>query len=412
MLSLNWIKRLTKQERRAWVAGFVGYACDAFDFMIYPFLIPTLLIVWNMSHGEAGMIATSALLSSAVGGWLAGILADRYGRVRVLQWTIVFFSVFTFLSGFTHSFEQLLFTRTLQGLGFGGEWSVVTVMMSEMARDARHRAKLVGGVQTGWAVGWAGAALIFWLCFLLVPAEYAWRICFWTGILPALWLIYIRRHLSEPEIFQQNCRARESDPHCGFWQIFSKRHRKTTLMCTLLSVGMMGGNFSISTWLPTYLKTVRDLTIANTSGYMVVLIIGSFVGGITGAVVSDAIGRRNALFIFSVCCLLMTLIYMLLPLNNTALLLLGFPLGMVMQGIFTGIGAYFSELYPGAIRGSGQGFCYNTGRGISAVFPLLIGILAESLSLQTVIGIVAGFCYCLVIICACCLPETSGKALS
>ena len=92
-------------------------------------LLLTSGAAWGMSKSEAGMIATSSLISSAVGGWLAGILADRFGRVRVLQWTIATFCLFTFLSGFTNSFWQLLVTRTLQGIGFGGEWTVVTMMM-------------------------------------------------------------------------------------------------------------------------------------------------------------------------------------------------------------------------------------------------------------------------------------------
>ncbi len=152
MPSLQWFTELTQRERRTLYAGFGGYAVDAFDFMIYSFLIPTLIATWGMTKSEAGMIATSSLISSAIGGWLAGILADRYGRVRVLQWTIATFAIFTCLSGFTHSFWQLLTTRTLQGIGFGGEWSVVTIMMAETIRSPQHRAKAVGTVQSSWSV--------------------------------------------------------------------------------------------------------------------------------------------------------------------------------------------------------------------------------------------------------------------
>ena len=121
MASFQWFTELTTRERRTLYAGFGGYAVDAFDFMIYSFLIPTLIVTWGMTKSEAGLIATSSLISSAIGGWIAGILADRYGRVRVLQWTIATFAIFTCLSGFTHSFWQLLTTRTLQGIGFGGD---------------------------------------------------------------------------------------------------------------------------------------------------------------------------------------------------------------------------------------------------------------------------------------------------
>src|SRR4029077_16416833 len=123
---------------------------------------------WGMSKGQAGLIATSAALTSAVGGWAAGVLADQWGRVRVRQITIGWFALFTFLGGFTHSFEQLLITRSLQGLGFGGEWAVGSVMVGEIIR-AQHRGKAVGTVQSGWAVGWGAAALAFTLVFTLLP---------------------------------------------------------------------------------------------------------------------------------------------------------------------------------------------------------------------------------------------------
>src|SRR6185503_2569400 len=163
------------------------------------FVIPTLIAAWGMSKGEAGMIATSALLLSAVGGWTAGALADRFGRVRVLQITIGWFAFFTFLSGFTNSFEQLLITRSLQGLGFGGEWAVGSVMVGEMIRP-QHRGKAVGTVQSGWAVGWGVANLLFVLLYSILPEHLAWRAMFWSGILPALLVFYIRRNVPEPAV--------------------------------------------------------------------------------------------------------------------------------------------------------------------------------------------------------------------
>jgi MFS family permease len=116
-------------------------------------VIPNLILAWQINKGEAGWLGTAALLSSAVGGWLAGLLADRFGRTRILRLSIVWFALFTFLSGFTNSFWALLITRGLQGLGFGGEWAVGSVLIGEAIR-AEHRGKAVGIVQSGWAIGW------------------------------------------------------------------------------------------------------------------------------------------------------------------------------------------------------------------------------------------------------------------
>src|SRR5678815_3212884 len=138
--------------------------------MIYTMLIPTLIAVWGITRAEAGTIATASLITSAIGGWAAGVLSDKYGRVRMLQVTVLWFSIFTFLSGFTHSYEQLLVTRALQGLGFGGEWSVGSVMVAEMIQ-ARHRGKAVGFVQSAWAVGWGMAAIAVSYTHLTLPTS-------------------------------------------------------------------------------------------------------------------------------------------------------------------------------------------------------------------------------------------------
>ncbi|WP_238296675.1 MFS transporter, partial [Methylobacterium soli] len=125
-----WLRDTNTEERRVLTAAFAGYGVDAFDYMVYTFMISTLTLVWGLTKTEAGNIATAALVTSAIGGWLAGVLADRYGRVLILQVTVAWFTVFTVLSGFTQSYEQLLFTRAMQGLGFGGEWSVGSVLIA------------------------------------------------------------------------------------------------------------------------------------------------------------------------------------------------------------------------------------------------------------------------------------------
>ena len=233
-----WIEDTSHEERKTLTAAFAGYATDAFDYMIYTMLIPTLIAVWGMTRAQAGSIATGSLITSAIGGWAAGVLSDKYGRVRMLQVTVLWFSVFTFLSGFTNSYEQLLITRALQGLGFGGEWSVGSVLVAEMIQ-ARHRGKAVGLVQSAWAVGWGMAAIAFWAVYALVAPELAWRILFWIGVLPALLILYIRRNLKDPEVYQANrAKMKEEGDEGSFLEIFSPKLLSTTLRASLLATGM------------------------------------------------------------------------------------------------------------------------------------------------------------------------------
>src|SRR5258708_36701436 len=129
-----WFTQLQAGERSSPAATFGGWMLDGMDVMVYSFVLPTLVLLWHISKSEAGLLGTSALLLSSLGGWLAGLAADRYGRVKILQFTILWFAFFTFLSGFANSFTELLICRGLQGLGFGGEWAVGSVLIGETIR--------------------------------------------------------------------------------------------------------------------------------------------------------------------------------------------------------------------------------------------------------------------------------------
>ena len=407
-----WIEDTSHEERKTLTAAFAGYATDAFDYMIYTMLIPTLIAVWGMTKAEAGYIATGSLITSAIGGWAAGVLSDKYGRVRMLQVTVLWFSVFTFLSGFAHSYEQLLVTRALQGLGFGGEWSVGSVMVAEMIQ-ARHRGKAVGLVQSAWAVGWGTAAIAFWAVYALVAPELAWRVLFWIGVLPALLILYIRRNLKDPEVYQANrARMKEEGDEGSFLEIFSPKLLSTTLRASLLATGMMGAYYAITTWLPTYLKTERQLSVLNTSGYLLVLILGSFLGYLTSAYLSDRIGRRRCFMLFACSAGVLIVMYTQIPITDSLMLVLGFPLGFFLSGIFSGMGAYLSELFLSRVRGSGQGFCYNVGRAIGSIAPALVGYMSGTMPLGIAIGYMAAGAYLLVILSVLTLPETRGRELT
>jgi MFS family permease len=407
---VDWLGELGVRERRAFVAAFGGWALDALDYMVFSFVIPTLISLWGITRGEAGLLATVTLLVSALGGWAAGLLADRIGRVHVLQITILWFAVFTFASGFTNNFGSLIATRALQGFGFGGEWAVGSVLMGEIV-SARNRGKAVGTVQSGWAVGWGAAAILYSAAFSLLPEEMAWRALFWIGIAPALLVFYIRRFVPEPEVFQETRRGASRKEGAGVLAIFAPEVIRTTLLAALLTTGAQGGYYAITTWLPTFLRTVRNLTVLNTSGYLAFIITGSFAGYLAGAYLADRIGRRMNFVLFAIGSALVVLVYTTVEIADDLMLVLGFPLGFFASGIFSGMGAFLTELFPSRMRGSGQGFTYNFGRGVGALFPTVVGYMSSTLPLGTAIGLFAGSAYALVVIAVAGLPETKGKEL-
>lgn len=407
----TWYKELGPKEKNTFVASFAGWALDALDFMVFTFVISTLITLWHIDKGQAGMLGTITLLFSALGGWIAGMLADRFGRVKVLQGTILWFAVFTFLIGFAQNFEQVFVLRALQGLGFGGEWAVGSVLMGEIIRS-EYRGRAVGTVQSGWAIGWGLAAIAYTVMFSLLPEELAWRSLFWIGILPALLVFFVRKHVPEPDVYQQTkAMISKGEKHASLLEIFSPSLLKTTMFAALLCTGMQGGYYAITTWLPTFLKLERHLSVLNTGLYLFVIISGSFIGYLVGAFVADRYGRKFNLILFALLSGISVYAYTQFDITNSQMLVLGFPLGFSASGIFSGIGAYLTELFPSRVRAAGQGFAYNFGRGIGALFPTFVGYLSKTVALGDAITIFAGSAYVVVFIAIVFLPETKGKTL-
>jgi MFS family permease len=409
---LRWYRELSQRERNTFWACFGGWALDAMDAQMFSFLIPALMATWHITSGEAGYLGTASLIATAIGGWISGSLADRFGRVRIMQITVLWFAVFTALAGFAQDFNQMLILRVLQGFGFGGEWAAGAVLMGEIIRP-EHRGKAVGCVQSGYGVGWTAATLLSTLGFMLLPPDYAWRVLLWIGILPALLVIVLRRVLEEPEVFKQTRRLeRESGDRPGFLGIFRPDVIRITVLSSLLALGVIGAGSAIIPWLPTFMKTVRHLSVAGVGTYMTVLTVGSFFGFVGSAYLTDLIGRRRNFLLVSVCSWLVTLSYIYLPLSDSMLLVLSFPFGFCLGGSYSTLGPYFTELFPTAVRGSGQAFAYNFGKGVGALCVALVGVLAQHIPLDEAIGVVSLIGYTLAIVATLLLPETRGISLS
>ncbi|MFD9567964.1 MFS transporter [Streptomyces sp. NPDC059994] len=405
----GWLRALGPRGRRAFGGAFGGYALDSYDYFTLPLSMVAIGAYFGLDHGQTGLLTTVTLVVSAVGGALAGILADRIGRVKALMITVITYAVFTVACGFAPTYETLMVCRALQGFGFGGEWAVGAVLVAEYA-SAKERGRTLGAVQSAWAAGWALAVIVYTLVFHYVDADTAWRVMFWTGALPALLVIYIRRNVSDaPEAAE---RRAAGVGRGSFAAIFKKDLLRSTFFATLLSTGVQGGYYTLATWVPTYLKTDRGLTVVGTGGYLTFLISGAFLGYLTGGVLSDRLGRKRNIQLFAVLSALCILVYTHIPSGaNTLLLVLGFPLGFCMSAIFSGFGSFLSELYPTAVRGTGQGFTYNSGRAVGAFLPTFVGYLSDSWGVGGALALGA-IGYALAFVALFGLPETRGQELT
>src|SRR5580704_8002098 len=382
---LAWYKDLTTKERSTMLACFGGWSLDAFDVQMYSFVIPTIIGVWGLSLGEAGLIGTVTLLISSLGGWFSGTLADRFGRVRMLQITILWYSFFTFLCAFAQNFEQLFVLRALHGFGL---------------------------VQTGWAIGWGASALVYTAIYVLLPEALAWRVLFAVGLFPAVFVFWIRRHIEEPEIFHA---ARRERPPVGLSHLFSAfrgPHLWITVKVPLMVAGAQGGGYALGIWMPTYLRTVRGLSATGTGGFLLVQILGALFGFLLGSYLSDAIGRKQTFLWSAILSFVFILLYMFVPMGNTALLLAGVPLFVVLLKKFPPMGPFMTELFPTELRGNAQGFCYNAGRALGAVFPTAVGYVSESFGLGATIALFSAVASGLMILMLLMLPETRGRSLA
>ena len=378
---------------------------------MYSFVIPALIAAWGISRGQAGALGTVTLLASAAGGWMAGWAADRYGRVRILQITVAWFAIFTFLSGFTQNYQQLFAARALLGIGFGGEWAAGAVLLGEVMRP-EHRGKALGFMQAGWAVGWAAAALLYAFFFTILPAGIAWRALFLVGVRPAFLVIFLRRYVPEPEIYMRSradLAARGDRP--SFLEIFQRPLLRVTVLGGLMSTGAQGGYYAVFTWLPTFLRTERKLSVLDSAGYLAVSIAGALFGYLSGGILADKIGRRLTFLVLAIGACATVLIYTSIPFGDGATLVLGFPLGFFASGVFSAMGPFFTEQFPTRVRGVGEGFAYNAGRAAGALFPVMVGVLSARIPLGQVIGIFAGTAYAIMAVAAFLLPETRGKVL-
>jgi len=403
-----WYRDTDKPQRRAFWAAFGGWTLEAADAQLFGLVLPTLMTAWQLSTGAAGRLASITLICTAIGGWLAGWASDRYGRVRVLQWTILVYSTATVLIGFTTGYSQLMVLRSVQGFGFGGEWAAGAVLVSEYM-GTRHRGRALGAVQSGWAVGWGLALAAYTFLFTALPEQWAWRSMFWLAALPAVLVIVIRRKVTDPPIYQQ--RVATSGNRVSLLRIFRTDLLRVTLLGGLLGLGSHGGYYALTTFLPTYLRTEHHLSVLKTSSYLAVFIAAAFFGYVVSGFLADRIGRRRNIVFFAVMCLVSVVVYLFVPITETQMFFLGIPLGFFSAGIPAGLGSLFAELYPTAMRGTGQSFCYNFGRIVAAAFPALVGYLSDRIGVGASIGLFAGTAYGIAVVAALLLPETSHREL-
>ena len=407
---MNEETKLNKNHYRIFALSWAGWVFDFYDLVLFTFLVTEIQSSLNMNAEMLSLCLGISLFATGLGGIIFGALGDRFGRKRVLQWTIVVYSIGTLLCAFSWSFYSLVIFRFITGLGVGGEWATGQTYINETFPD-KFRAKFGAFMQSGAPVGVILAAIVGGIISPII----GWRMTFLVSILPALSVVFIRKSLNESDVWLQNKdKYTNKSIFHEFKELFVKEYRKIFLISLILCIFGMSAYWYTYSWLPTYLTKERGLTMVGSTLGIVLIQSGDFVGYTTFGYVAEKLGRRPAFTIYSFTMALgismITLcwgqITKIPDLIFVFLFLTGFG-----TGFFGGFGALFSELFPTKIRNTAVGTVFNLARGIQFVTPVIITIVATYFDLSYGIAIAAIFAFlCGVWIWV--FPETKGTVLN
>ncbi len=366
------LRSITRQQWLTLFGAQAGYMLDAMDVLLFVFAINVIREQFHLSATQAGLVSSFTLAFSAIGGIGFGILSDRMGRAKSLIWSILIYSIASAGTAFSWNLASLLFWRAMVGIGLGAEWSAGAVLVAE-TWPAEHRAKAVGIMQSGWALGYLLAAGIT----AVVLPRWGWKALFLTGLFPAFLALALRNNIEEPTIWKEQ----KLQPRVGIRGIFSGLLLRRTVLASMLATSVLFAYWGLFTWVPGFLsaspaKGGAGLSIVKTSAFVVPMQMGAFAGYVAFGWLADRIGRRPAFVLYVLGAAIATPLYGASH-DERTLLLLGPVIGFLGTGFFSLFGAMLAELYPTALRGAGLGFVYNIGRGMSSMAPWVVGFFAD-----------------------------------
>ncbi len=412
-----WYRDVSPDQWRAFFAAYLGWMLDGFDFTILTFLLVEIQRTFTVNSALAGALGTATLLFRVIGGIGAGTAADRWGRKGPLMFSIVWYSLFAFLGGFSTSYAMLFVCRALFGIGMGGVWAAGMPLALEHW-PARLRGIASGLLQGGYPMGFILSSLVyqFGYPFVTLHVQEGWRVMLWIGLLPALLVFWIARRVKEsPTWLERQREARDSGRAASgaadfsLKRLFAPGLRGVTFHTSILMAAFLFLYQSIAFWYPTLLVQMGRETLP----FLVAFNAGA-VGGnlICGRLSETALGRRGAVSLATA--IGVSALPFFAFATTTPLLLLGATIvGAFGTGNFGVMPGYLSERFPTAVRAGGAGFAYHVGAGLASIAPSIVGALVDDgMDLARAMAgciVISGV---LVIVVMWLGPETRGRELS
>ena len=386
---LAWYRQVNREQWKAFLATFLGWLLDGFDFTILTFILIDIQNSFTVDRALAGALGTVTLMFRLVGGLGAGAMADRYGRKLPLMLSILWFSIFAFLSGFSTSYAMLFAFRALFGIGMGGEWAAGMPLALEHW-PTKLRGLASGLLQGGWYWGYILSALTFHYIYPLfsgIPDPFSdaavstlgWRVMFWTGVIPALLVLWIRSGVSESPVWlarQRRLAEAGTAPDAArvsVMRLFGPDLWWATVQSSLLMGAFMFSYYSLSFWYPTFLREGGRGTL----GYLIAFNLGAIVGmALWGRASETRLGRRGAVSVAALIGVAVLPAY--LGSTNPLVLSIGaVVMGASGGGIWGMAPSYLTERFPTAVRGVGPGLSYHVGAALGSATPFVLGRLQD-----------------------------------
>lgn len=368
---------MSKYQRKVLVSTAAGIGLENMDIMFLAFSLSSIITSLNVTSVQAGFISTITNLGMLVGGIFFGLLADKFGRVKIFSYTVITFSVASLLMMFASNIYWIYLFRFIAGIGAGGEYGACMSLVSETF-NKKHLARATSVVAIGGQVGAIMAAI---LASLIIPV-FGWKMLYVIGVLPVLLVLVIRKDLKEPEDFSE---LKEDGNKAKFGLLF--KDAKTTWQTVGLSLMVtvqIAGYFGLMNWLPSIMQKQLGLSVSGSSLWMISTIFGMSLGMLTFGTIMDKLGPRSSFGLFLIASALS--VYLLtLAKGQWSLLLAAVVVGYFINGMYGGYGAIISFLYPTEIRATANNFIMNVGRAIGGFSSVVIGFLMDNYSLTVVV---------------------------
>jgi SHS family lactate transporter-like MFS transporter len=406
-----WWKEPTKDQWYAYIAAWLGWTLDAFDFTIFLLIMLPISQEFGVPLTAVTAVFTVTLWLRLAGATAAGWMADRLGRRAPLMISILWYSICNFIAGFSPSFAFLFFFRALLGVGMGAEWPAGAALAME-SWPARSRGFMSGILQGSWGLGFALSAAAYGLLYDYI----GWRGLLWIGVLPALVVVWIRFYVKEPEVWSENKRLqteKKAEVKLPLFAIFKREFLFNTITACVWMASAFCVYYSIWALFSTYLQKELQWTPLMVATPIFWANIVVFAGSGLWGIVADRWGRRPAIIVPAILAIFITPLYLWTV--NPVWIIVGF----IIQGIFGGSiygqnPSYLSERFPTEVRATASGFVYHQG----AIWGGLVAPVLTYFAVQMNMGfampmLISTTLFLLIVIVAVLLgPETRGKRLT